>query len=274
MDLTTIIGIVSGIGCLLFAILLGAGIVTFIHIPSMLITVGGTFAATLINFPLPEIMRISKAAIKVLKSPTFDPSIPIPLIISYAEKARQSGLLSLEDEMESIEDPFLSLGTRLIIDGTDPEEVRDVMETEMEYLEVRHKRGQQLFLAMAKYAPGFGMIGTLIGLISMLKAMDDPASIGPSMAVALITTFYGALMANLVFMPIAGKLRTRTEDESLMNRIILEGIIMIQAQTNPRYIGQKLISHIPPKLREAALQRNGNRGAQADEETEAQGKKQ
>ena len=172
-------------------------------------------------------------------------------------------------DVESMEDPFLRSGMRLIIDGTDPEEVRDIMETELEYLEGRHKRGQQLFLAMAKYSPGFGMIGTLIGLISMLKAMDDPASIGPSMAVALITTFYGALMANLFFMPIAGKLKTRTEDETLMKRIVLEGIIMIQSQTNPRYIGQRLASHLPPRLRESAQQMESNRGVEVDAEASA-----
>jgi chemotaxis protein MotA len=270
MDITTLIGILSGVGCIFFAILQGAGISTFVHIPSLMITIGGTFAATLINFPLPEILKISKAAIKVLRSHEFDPSAPIPVIISFAEKARREGLLNLENDMEEIEDEFPKLGMRLIIDGTDPEEVRDIMEVELGYLEERHRRGQQLFLAMAKYSPGFGMIGTLIGLISMLKSMDDPTTIGPSMAVALITTFYGALMANLVFMPIAGKLKARTADEALMRRIVLEGILMIQAQVNPRYIGQKLASYLPPKQRESALEAAygvKHRGTETDEQS-------
>jgi len=253
MDITTLLGFLGGIGCLLFAILMGSGIGTFIHIPSMLIVVGGTFSATLINFPLPEIMKIVSAAIKTFKSDTLDPLDPIPLMISAAETTRREGLLSLENSVEDIEDDFLKLGMRLIIDGTDPEEVRGILETELDCLEERHNRGQQLFLAMAKYAPGFGMVGTLVGLIAMLKSMDDPSSIGPSMSIALITTFYGAVLANLVFMPIAGKLKARTADESLIRRLVLEGILMIQAQTNPRYISQKLVAYLPPKWRDTAL---------------------
>ena len=252
MDISTIIGIVSGVGCIIYAIMLGSGLSTFIDIPSMLIVVGGSFAATLINFPLPDVLKMVGAAMKILISPSFDPTVPVPSMVEYAEKTRREGLLSLENGVDEVEDPFLRSGLRLIIDGTEPDEVRDIMETEMEYLGERHKRAQQLFMAMAKYLPGFGMIGTLIGLIAMLNTLDDPSSIGPKMAVALITTFYGALLSNLVFMPIAGKLKIRTEDESLMRRIILEGIIMIQAQTNPRFIGQKLLAYLPPKMRENA----------------------
>ena len=262
MDTSTLIGIVSGIGCIAFAIMQGGGITTFINLPGMLIVMGGASAATLINFPLPEVLKMVSAAMKVVISPSFDPTGPVPEMISYAEKARREGLLSLEDVAEDIEDDFMRSGLRLIIDGTEPDEVREIMETELEYLASRHKRAQQLFLAMAKYLPGFGMIGTLIGLIAMLKTMNDPSTIGPSMAVALITTFYGALLANLVFMPIAGKLKMRTEDEALMRRIILEGIIMIQAQINPRFIGQKLMIYLPPKMRESAQARE-RQGARA-----------
>ncbi len=265
MDISTLIGIISGIGCIVFAIMQGSGLGTFIHLPSMLIVIGGSLAATLINFPLPEVLKMVSAAMKVVMSPSFDPTAPVPNLVTYAEKNRREGLLSLEDSLDDIEDDFLRSGMRLIIDGTDPDEVREIMETELEYLAARHKRAQQLFLAMAKYLPGFGMIGTLIGLIAMLKTMNDPATIGPSMAVALITTFYGALLANLIFMPIAGKLKTRTEDESLMRRIVLEGIIMIQAQTNPRFISQKLLVYLPPKMREAA-QESRSQGAKATNE--------
>ncbi|MBM3282719.1 MAG: motility protein A [Euryarchaeota archaeon] len=256
MDIATIIGIIGGLGCIAYGILQGAGVASFIHIPSLMITLGGTIAATLINFPLPEILKIWKTAINVFKSHGFDPSTPIPLIISYAEKSRQEGLLSLEDSVYDLGDEFFSLGMRLIIDGTDPEQVRDIMEIELAFLEERHSKGQRVFTSMAKYSPAFGMIGTLIGLISMLKDINDPSTIGPSMAVALITTFYGSLMANLVFMPIAGKLKTRTADEVLMRRIILEGILMIQAQVNPRYINQKLIAFLPPTLRKSAMQKD------------------
>jgi chemotaxis protein MotA len=268
MDIATLIGILGGLGCIFFAIFLGAGIKTFVHIPSMMITVGGMFAATLINFPLPEILKISKAAIKVFRSHSFDPSLPILTIIAYAEKARRESLLGLEQDVEDVEDEFLKLGMRLIIDGTDPEVVRSIMETEIDYIEMRHRRRQQLFLAMAKYSPGFGMLGTLIGLVSMLKTMDDPSTIGPSMAVALLTTFYGTLMANLVFMPIAGKLKVHTADESLVKRITLEGILLIQAQINPRYVGQRLAAYLPSDLKESVLL--DKRRAVSSSETEAQ----
>jgi chemotaxis protein MotA len=266
MDIATILGFLSGIGCLLFAMLMGTGVATFIHIPSMLIVMGGTFAATLINFPLPEVMKIMKASMKAFKTDDYNPSVIVPIIVSYAKRARQEGLLSLESGLEDMDNSFLRGGMRLVIDGTASEEVRETMETELEYLEERHKRAQQLFSTMAKYSPAFGMIGTLIGLVSMLKTMNDPSTIGPSMAVALITTFYGALMANLVFLPIEGKLKTRTADESLMRRIILEGILMIQAQTNPRYVGQKLVAYLPPRLREPALEEDVARGDEAEDE--------
>jgi len=256
MDIATIIGIIGGLGCILYGMIGGSGIRAFIDTPSIMITVGGTLAATLINFPLSEILKIWKTAFKVLKSHEFDPSIPIPLIISYAERARQDGLLSIEDSVGNLEDKFFKLGMRLIIDGTSLEQVTEIMEIEIAYLEERHSRGQRLFTTMAKYSPAFGMVGTLIGLISMLKQIDDPSTIGPSMAVALMTTFYGAIMAYLVFMPIAGKLKARTSDEVLMRRIILEGILMIQAQVNPRYISQKLAAFLPPGLRESALQKS------------------
>jgi len=242
--------------------LMGTGVATFIHMPSMLIVVGGTFAATLINFPLPEVMKIMKTSMKAFKADDYDPTVIVPIMISYSKMARQEGLLSLENGLEDMQNSFLRGGMRLVIDGTAPEEVRETMETELEYLEERHKRAQLLFSTMAKYAPAFGMIGTVIGLISMLKTMNDPSTIGPSMAVALITTFYGALLANLVFMPIAGKLKTRTADESLMRRIIMEGLLMIQAQTNPRYVGQKLVAYLPPRLREPALEEEAKQGGE------------
>ena len=209
----------------------------------------GTFAAVLINFPLPEVLKMSKAAIKVIRSHAFDPSVPIPLLVSYADKARQEGLLSLEDSVEEVEDDFLKSGMHLIIDGTEPDEVRDIMETEIEYLEKRHKRGQQLFLAMAKYSPAFGMVGTLIGLINMLASMDDPSTIGPSMAVALITTMYGAGIANLICLPIAGKLKLRSAGELLLKQLCIEGIMAIQSGDNPRIVEGKLKAFISPSQR-------------------------
>ncbi len=270
MDISTLIGIIGGFGCIGFAIFQGIGIGPFLHAPSFLIVLGGALAATLINYPLPEVLKMAKTGMKAVMSHNFDPTASVPEMLSYAERARREGMLSLEDSIDEIEDEFVKLGMRMIVDGTDPDEVREVLETELAYIVERHKRAQQLFLSMAKYSPGFGMIGTLVGLISMLKTMDDPASIGPSMAIALITTFYGAIMANLVFMPIAGKLKTRTEDESLMRRMIMEAIVMIQSQANPRLISQKLLAHLPPHLRDAAQQKEEKEKPQQEEEQGAE----
>ncbi len=256
MDIATIIGLASSFGCVLFGIIIGgAGIATFINYPSVLITVGGTIAATLIAFPLPEFLKVFKVSMKILKSPQFNAAEIVPLLVSYSEKSRQQGLLSLENEVENVKDEFLKTGMRLIIDGTAPEEVRDVLENELEILAMRHKRAQELFLTIGKFAPAFGMIGTLIGLIAMLKTMSDPSTIGPAMAVSLITTLYGSLMANILCLPVAGKLKTRTADELLMKTVILEGLLMIQAQANPRFIAQKLVTFLPPSLRVSVLQK-------------------
>lgn len=265
MDIATIIGLVGTLGCVFYGIMGGsAGIATFINIPSVLITIGGTIAATLIAFPLPEFMKVFKVAMKILKAPQFDPTTTIQMMVSFAEKSRQQGLLSLENEVENLNDEFLKLGMRLIVDGTDPQEVRDLMETELETLSMRHRRAQELFLTIGKFAPAFGMIGTLIGLIAMLKTMDDPSTIGPSMAVSLITTFYGSLMANIFCLPVAGKLKTRTADEILLKRTIIEGLIMIQAQANPRFIAQKLASFLPPSARPAVLSKKAKVGETQD----------
>lgn len=256
MDIATIIGLASSFGCVLFGIVVGgAGVTTFINIPSLLITVGGTIAATLIAFPLPEFLKVFKVSMKILKSPQFNAAVTIPLLVSYSEKSRQQGLLSLENEIENVKDEFLKTGMRLVIDGTAPEEVRDVLENELDVLAMRHKRAQELFLTIGKFAPAFGMIGTLIGLIAMLKTMSDPSTIGPAMAVSLITTLYGSLMANILCLPVAGKLKTRTADELLMKRVIIEGLLMIQAQANPRFIAQKLVTFLPPSLRVSVLQK-------------------
>ena len=265
MDIATIIGVLSGIGCVLFGILLGSSIGTFINVPSLLITVGGAIAATLMAYPLPEVLRIFKVTLKVIRTNEYNATNIINSLISYAERARQIGLLSLEGEIENVKDDFLRTGMMLIVDGTNQDEIRDILETEIEFMSSRHKRAQDLFLTMAKYAPAFGMIGTLIGLIAMLKTMNDPSTIGPSMAVSLITTFYGSLMANLFCMPIAGKLKTRTADEVLVKRAIIEGVIMIQAQTNPRFISQKLITFLPPTIRESVSEKKGKKVLEYEE---------
>jgi len=155
----------------------------------------------------------------------------------------------LDRELSKINDEFMRSGLEMAVDGTEPEVIRGVMETELFYLRSRHKKGQQIFLAMGTYSPAFGMIGTLIGLITMLKSLDDPSSIGLGMAVALITTFYGSLLANLVFLPIAGKLKNKSEEEVAIKELIIEGVLAIQLGEHPRNIRRKMLNFIPPKMR-------------------------
>jgi len=228
----------------------GSGLAIYIHLPSLMITVGGTVAATLINYPLHEIRGVMGTVRNAFAFEMQTPAAVIERIVSYATKARREGILTLESELETANDAFLIRGVHLAIDGTAPELIRDILTTELSYVESRHALGQGIFTMMGTYSPAFGMIGTLIGLISMLRSLQDPSQIGQGMATALITTFYGALMANLIFLPIAGKLRSRTQNEMLIKEVIIEGILSIQSGDNPRIVEQKLKAFISPKLRD------------------------
>ncbi len=249
MDIATFIGIIASFSLLVIAILMGSGLGVFIDIPSVLIVLGGTICATMINYPLKDVIR----SISVAKNAFFSKSLTFGEIIAnfvnYANKARKEGILALESSLPEIQDEYLKKGLQLTIDGLEPQAITDIMETEISFIEDRHKLGADMFQSMGTFAPSFGMIGTLIGLVQMLQQMDDPSKIGPSMAVALITTFYGAVLANVIFLPIAGKLRTRSKEESLLKQIVLQGIISLSRGDNPRIIEQKLHSYLPPNLR-------------------------
>lgn len=258
MDFATIAGIVVGICLVIWAIYMNGNIMTFIDLPSALITIGGTFASTLISYPLSKILDSFRTFGKVLFESRYEPNDIIKKIIELANIARKEGLLALDDAILNVHDEFLKKGIMLIVDGTDPELVRDILETEISFLEDRHKQGQDLFKAMGAYAPAFGMIGTLIGLIDMLKNLDDPKKVGPGMAVALITTFYGSLLAYLVFLPMARKLNTRSQQEVLLKEVMLEGILSIQAGENPRIIEEKLKAFIAPKFRKTSKHKIGD----------------
>lgn len=248
MDIATIIGLTMGTA----AMLLGIGFANlgaFIDIPSMMIVVVGGFSTVFINFPmekvklLPDLFKLLFSEIKT------NPLEVISSLVSFAEKARREGLLALEDDVEKLDDEFLRKGIQLVVDGTDPELVKKIMETEMDYIEDRHTIGQEVFITIGTYVPAFGMIGTLIGLILMLGNLDDPSTIGPSMAVALITTLYGAILANFLFLPFAGKLSQKNKEEMLIKQIMLEGLLSIQAGDNPRIVEEKLKAFLAPKLR-------------------------
>ncbi len=250
MDIATVLGIVSAFGLVLIAIFMGGGLGLFINIPSLMIVVGGTLGATMINYPLKDVLGV----IKVVKNALFTKNIPvqdlIKQFIDFAQKSRKEGILSLEGEIKNLDNEFLKKGIQLSIDGLEPQEIRTIMETELDFLRARHQLGAEIFTTMGTFAPALGMIGTLIGLVQMLQTMDDPSSIGPAMAVALLTTFYGSIMANIVCMPIAGKLKTRSKEEGLIKEMTIEGVISLSNGDNPRIIEQKLHAFIPPSMRE------------------------
>ncbi len=252
MDLASIVGIVLGLGFVVFGILQGGSIILFIDVPSMLIVMGGTIGATLVNYPLGEVIGVIKVVKKAFLHTEESPVGVIDTLVSFAETARREGILSLEQQAQSVEDEFLKKGIGLAVDGTEPEYIKEIMDTEIEYISARHRSGAAIFDAMGSYCPAFGMVGTLIGLINMLANMDDPSSIGPAMSVALVTTLYGAFLANLIFLPIAGKLKTRSASEILMKELCVEGIMSIQSGDNPRIVEGKLKAFLPPSMRSVA----------------------
>lgn len=247
MDISTIIGIILGISLILAAILNEGSLLTFWSFSSVMVVVGGVIAATLINYPVAQIISVMKVVKVAFKGEDRSPVQMILCLVNLAEKARREGLLALENEAEQNDDEFLKKGIALIVDGTDPELVRAILETEISMMEERHKLGAGIFTAMGTSAPAFGMLGTIIGLIMMLKKINDPGALGPGMALALITTFYGVVLANLIFMPIAGKLKLRSNEEMFVKEIVIEGVLSIQAGENPRIVAEKMKAYLHPK---------------------------
>ncbi len=262
MDILTILGIVLGLALVVGAISMGGKLSSFVHLPSFMITIGGSFAALLVNFQIPQMKMVFQVTRNAFLEDVDDIGELIQLFVRLGQKARREGLLSLEDDLQDLDDPFLVNGMQLMIAGLEPETIRDIMETELDSIAARHKLGQDVFRTWGSLAPAFGMIGTLIGLIQMLAHLDDPSNIGPGMAVALITTFYGSLMANLIFIPMAGKLAIRSEAEIAVKMAAIEGVLAIQAGMNPRILQEKLKAFASPQQR-AEMER-----AEAEERAE------
>ncbi len=240
MDLATIIGVVLGIVLLGGSILLGGNAIIFISLQSILIVFGGTLAGTMVSFSLSEISKIPQLIKVSLNNININKKDIIDILVDFAEKARREGLLALEQDVSEIDEDFLQKGIQLVVDGTDPDLIRNILETKLTFLEERHSKGRRIMSTMGFLAPAFGMIGTLIGLIQMLSQLDDPSNLGSGMAVALITTLYGALLANLLFIPLANKLQERSEEEILLKEVMIEGILSIQAGENPHIVEEKL----------------------------------
>lgn len=250
MDLATVIGIVLGIGLIVGSIMLKTSITAFIDVASVAVVIGGTIAAALVCFPLGQVLKVAKIVKNAFFSTPVDYVGYVTSMVKLAEVARRDGILSLESHLaEDGADPFLASGLRMAIDGQDPAVIEAALEQEVEAIMERHARGKALFDAIGKYAPAFGMIGTLIGLVVMLGQMDDPANLGPAMAVALITTFYGSVLANLFAMPIADKLATRSNEEISAKLLVIRGVMSIQAGDNPRVVQQKLLAFLDPQQR-------------------------
>jgi len=254
MDIATIIGMVSAFGLVLSAIMLGGPLTIFINIPSILIVVCGTFGVVMINYPLKEVLSLMSIAPKVILASGSSAQEVIKQFIEFATKARREGILSLEGDVEGVTDEFVKKGIGLAIDGLEPEAIREILESELASLEGRHKNGSDMFIAMGTFAPAMGMIGTLIGLVQMLQNMDDPSSIGPAMAVALLTTFYGSVMANMICLPFAGKLKTYSGKETMVREIAIEGVIGLANGENPRIVEQKLSVYLPPSERQTFIE--------------------
>jgi chemotaxis protein MotA len=249
-DFLTIAGVVFGLGLVLWGILMESELSAFINLPGIMITLGGSFGAMLINFEMGQVRQVMKITMQVL----FDKEQNVislgPLFVKLAQKARREGLLALEDDLDEIKDPFLRNGLQMVIDGFEPDSIRDIMDTEIQTLIQRHQMGQNLYRTWGTLTPAFGMIGTLIGLVQMLSSLDNPDAIGPGMAVALLTTFYGVLLAYLIFNPVAGKLAIRSEMEVSRKEAIIDAVLALQAGVNPRILQEKLKAYLPPQERE------------------------
>ncbi len=250
MDIATVIGVLFGFIIIIGAIVVGGGWQSFVHVPSMCITLGGMLCATLIHFSLPQFLGIFSIIKKTIFSKIPSQSEMIQKMVNFAAINRRDGALALEQEIPNLDNSFFIRGLQMLVDGRDTEQIRDFMSVEVQNLQDRHSTGKKILEFMGAAAPAFGMIGTLIGLVQMLRGLDSPDAIGGGMAVALLTTFYGALAANLVFIPLAGKLGIYSKAETTIIEMIVEGICSISQGDNPTVVREKLQSFMSQGRRE------------------------
>lgn len=275
MDLTTVIGILAGVVLIVWGIE-PANIKNFIDLSSVLLTVGGTICATAASFPLSSLKEIGKHMKILVKGDRFNHKQLIDQLVEMAQTARQNGLLSLEEKANEIDDLFFKEGLMLVVDALEEEQLRQRMENQLDAIEERHEQSVAIYEKAGAYAPAFGMIGTLVGLVNMLKNMNfdsgGASTLGADMSVALVTTFYGCVLANLIFGPIAKKLRIRNAEEMLYRQIMMEGIMAIQAGDNPKFLREKLASYLNQKGRLEIL--SGEGGAEGQEQKGKKKKKE
>lgn len=252
MDLATVIGLLLAWGALIGSLLMEGGeFNSLINVPAALLVFGGTIGASISSFRMNQLMGLPGILRQAFTEKPLDMPEVISLLVRLAERARRDGMLALESEAERIDDEFMKRGLRLAVDGTDPELLRDILSTDIHFLQARHKTGESIFTTMGGFAPTLGIIGTVMGLIHMLANLSNPDKMGPLIAGAFIATLYGVSSANLIFLPIGNKLRARSAEEVLIREVMLEGVIAIQAGDNPRLVEEKLKAFLAPKLRDA-----------------------
>ena len=254
MDIASLVGILLGVAMCILGIVTSGGVEAFgnfVDIPSVFVTIGGSLSSVLSSHKLPDFINGIKGISLPFQEKTVDPAQTIKQIIELSNVGRKEGLLALEEAANNIEDEFLKKGIMLVVDGTDPELVRGILETDLYCLQERHNKVIGFWEKWAEMGPAWGMIGTLLGLVNMLKKLDDPSAIGPNMAVALLTTLYGSLIANWLCTPLANKMKANDAIEVIMREITIEGLLSIQAGENPRVIEEKLTSFLAPAARAA-----------------------
>lgn len=251
MDLASVIGLALAAMMVVGGMLAGGDILAFWDLPSVLIVFGGTLGGVMMANPLERTKNMAKICKQAFFTTPIDLVALIQTMVSFAEKARREGLLALEEDASQLDDEFMRKSIQLVVDGTDPELVKSILDTEISLLEDRHSSNKAYFDSIAELGPAFGMLGTLIGLIQMLGNLSDPDALGPGMAVALVTTFYGSMLANMIAIPISKKLATRSAEEISSRELMVEGILSIQAGENPRIVEEKLKVFLPPAQRES-----------------------
>ena len=250
MDIASIIAVVGGAAVIVLGVITSGGSMGgIIDVPSLFVTIGGSYFSLFFVAPLKQALGLFKIMGRVFKTYNYVEKNQIQNMVALSEKARREGILALEDGLDDLEDPFMKMGLRLVVDGTDGNIIRSIMENEMSQMEARHMSWINIVNQWAGFGPGFGMMGTVIGLIGMLRNLEDKSSLGPNMAVALITTLYGSMLANWLIGPMAQKLLAQNAQEITSREMILEGVLSIQAGDNPRILAMKLLTYLDPKTR-------------------------
>ncbi len=250
MEISTLIGLILGVGAMVGSMILeGGNPMSLLNLPAAVIVLGGCAGALFVAFPLKQVLRLPVAITQTFQPYKGSPQVLIELFVKLADQARRDGLLSLEEEARKIEDDFIKKGVMLIVDGVDPSVVQEVMETDTEQVAERHKEGIEMLKALGGFGPTFGIIGTVMGLVNVLSNLSNPESLGHSIAVAFIATLYGVATANILWLPMANKLKQKNQSEMIAREVAMQGVLAVQSGENPRIVREKLESFLAPKLR-------------------------